>query len=394
MSGFWPGWLLTAGDGGRGEEVGAGCGRLRCAADRARRARRARTAAQAPGAEFRSTGLGSTGLGSTGLGSTGLGGTAGWLRQVAGAIEVTGRPGLLPGRRDAGRRHERPVGGHFLPVVSIGKPVPLGAWPVTVDIPPAAGLAAARLGAGLLTLRRTEVRLVVAVVIAPAAITLAVITAAVLAHAVLAEAVLAEAVLAAAGPGAVMTAAIAARCRLEAGPGTPCAASLAGNRPAAGRTAPGRRWRIREVVAFGVSHMPHSRRDSNENDHDNDCQADHERSHRTIQQALTLRAAQARHARPPTRAFPKFCLRPGRIRDWSLNSDSVGPLWPLSCDSRSLGPPVYSPTSGDYPPFLARPDNGLAVAVSLPLAIALRAIAVQAAFALVPLRSRSGELNA
>jgi len=141
--------------------------------------------------------------------------------------------------------------------------------------------------------------------------------------------------------------------------------------------------------------MSHACRDSDENDHDNGCQSDHERSHRTIQQAMTSRAAQARHARaidaglPPSGACALDESEAGR-----LNSDSVGPLWPLSCDSRSFDCSVYSVLLYDYSLVFLRPDNCFAVAVSLPLAIALRAIAVHAAFALAPLRSRSHEFNA
>jgi hypothetical protein len=67
-------------------------------------------------------------------------------------------------------------------------------------------------------------------------------------------------------------------------------------RPAASPAAV--RWHIREVGPLLISHMPHAERDSNENDHDSGSQSDHERSHLTIQLAMTSRTAQARHARP------------------------------------------------------------------------------------------------
>jgi hypothetical protein len=78
-------------------------------------------------------------------------------------------------------------------------------------------------------------------------------------------------------------------------PGTLPFPARARNLPAASPAAV--RWRVREVGTLIISHVSQANRDGDENDDDNDCQSDHERSHRTIQLAMTSRAAQARHAR-------------------------------------------------------------------------------------------------
>jgi hypothetical protein len=95
-----------------------------------------------------------------------------------------------------------------------------------------------------------------------------------------------------------------------------------------------------------------------------------------------------------TRAFPSCAYALDESEAGHLNSDSGGPLWPLSCVSRSFDRGIHSPQLYDYAPIFQWIDNSFAVAVSLPLAIALRAIAVHAAFAGAPLPSCSGELNA
>ena len=61
---------------------------------------------------------------------------------------------------------------------------------------------------------------------------------------------------------------------------------------------------VGEFVGIFGAHVTHGHNDNDENYHDNDCQDDHELSHRTIQRAWPHRAVQARPTRPSTRAFP------------------------------------------------------------------------------------------
>jgi hypothetical protein len=68
---------------------------------------------------------------------------------------------------------------------------------------------------------------------------------------------------------------------------------------------------FREVSALVVPHESQANCHGDENDHDNGCQSDHERSHRTIQRATTSRAAQSPARAAIDAGHPQLCLRPG-----------------------------------------------------------------------------------
>jgi hypothetical protein len=90
---------------------------------------------------------------------------------------------------------------------------------------------------------------------------------------------------------------------------------------------------VREVRALLVSHVPHADRHGDENDHDNGRQSDHERSHHTIQQAMTSRTAQARHARGHRRGPSPVVLTPWMnsrlVTRTLILSDRYGPCHAL-----------------------------------------------------------------
>ncbi len=218
------------------------------------------------------------------------------------------RAGVLGRLRGTRGSDKRPVGGYFFPVIRIGELVILGARPVAIIVPPAASRPAPRLRPGVLALRRAELRLIAMITMAADRVSASDRPPVFLAAARIAEIAMAM---------ALRPVVVAARSRpaleatgrlLQPGP-LPFAArawDLAAPSPAAVRR------RFREVGTFIISHVSQAYRDGDENDDDNDSQSDHERSHRTIQLAMTSRAAQARHARPSTRAFPCSCLRPER----------------------------------------------------------------------------------
>jgi hypothetical protein len=67
---------------------------------------------------------------------------------------------------------------------------------------------------------------------------------------------------------------------------------------------------VRKIRALLISHVPHADRDGDENDQDNSCQSDHERSHRTIQQSHDLKSGESKARGAIDAGLPPVVLSP------------------------------------------------------------------------------------